>query len=100
MDQLMGLRSLPLAVLTRRSLPDSGHSIFEIEQLELDLRGCGEWVAELSRMIRTIVTRLNRRRRMARDLEGIRLASPTVKAPDLCYTVTPIRNCYVAFPLH
>jgi hypothetical protein len=54
MDRLMGLRSLPLAVLTRPALPDSEHSILEIEQLEFNLRGCGEWALELSRMIRSI----------------------------------------------
>jgi hypothetical protein len=40
--------------MTRRALPDSEHSIFEIEQLEFDLRGCGEGASELSRMIRPI----------------------------------------------
>jgi hypothetical protein len=45
---------LAVAALTRLALPDSEHSIFEIEQLEFDLRGCGEWASELSRMIRSI----------------------------------------------
>jgi hypothetical protein len=45
---------LAVAALTRRSLPDSEHSILEIEQLEIDLRVCGEWASELSRMIRLI----------------------------------------------
>jgi len=45
---------LQLAALIRRVVPDSGHSIFEIEQSRLDLRACGEWAPELSRMIRSI----------------------------------------------
>jgi hypothetical protein len=50
------LRQFDLAVAApiRLALPDSEHSIFEIEQLEFDLRGCGECASELSRMIRAI----------------------------------------------
>src|SRR5215475_11601046 len=45
---------LVVAILTRRVIPDSGHSISEIEQSELDLRASVEWASELSRMIRSI----------------------------------------------
>jgi hypothetical protein len=35
-------------------IPDSGHSISEIEQSRLDLRAFGEWALKLSRMILAI----------------------------------------------
>jgi hypothetical protein len=37
-------------------VPDSGHLISEIEQLTDDLRTCGEWTSELSRIIGAIVS--------------------------------------------